>query len=168
MWRTTRRFTMSSMRNLGMGKKHIEDKIIEELQYLTDKIEFYAGEKFKLKEFACGPTNITFAMLFGNRFDYTDPVYMQLLDLIDDIVILLGSPYLQLFNLYPTLAIFLKTHKIILEKIDKISNVLKTDIQAKRGKIDVNCLYTFIETIVAKQEKVMKMFSLWAWKSMWH
>ncbi|KAG8544362.1 hypothetical protein GDO81_022613 [Engystomops pustulosus] len=153
MWRTTRRFTMSSMRNLGMGKKHIEDKIIEELQYLTDKIEFYAGEKFKLKEFACGPTNITFAMLFGNRFDYTDPVYMQLLDLIDDIVILLGSPYLQLFNLYPTLAIFLKTHKIILEKIDKISNVLKTDIQAKRGKIDVNCLYTFIETIVAKQEK---------------
>ncbi|XP_075141181.1 cytochrome P450 2W1-like [Leptodactylus fuscus] len=156
MWRTTRRFTMSSLRNLGMGKKLIEDKIMEELQYLTDKMEAYAGRQFKLREFACGPTNITFAMIFGNRFAYNDPVYMKLLDLIDDIVILLGSPYLQLFNLYPILAMFLKTHQIILEKIEKICNVLKADIQAKRRKIDVNCLYTFIETIVAKQEEEQK------------
>ncbi|XP_075686415.1 cytochrome P450 2W1-like [Rhinoderma darwinii] len=153
MWRTTRRFTMSSMRNLGMGKKLIEDKIIEELQFLRYKIESYTGQQFKLREFACGPTNITFAMIFGNRFDYNDPIYMQLLDLIDDIVILLGSPYIQLFNMYPRLAMFLKTHKIILEKIDKICDVLKTDIQAKRGKIDVNYLHTFIEIMVAKQEE---------------
>ncbi|XP_069591529.1 cytochrome P450 2W1-like [Ranitomeya imitator] len=153
MWRTTRRFTMSSMRNLGMGKKHIEDKIIEELQFLTGKVESYKGQQFKLREFACGPTNITFAMLFGNRFDYNDPIYMKLLDLIDEIVILLGSPYLQVFNLYPIFSMFMKTHKVILEKIDEICKVLKMDIQAKRRKIDVNCLYTFIETIVAKQEE---------------
>ncbi|XP_040297554.1 cytochrome P450 2W1-like isoform X2 [Bufo bufo] len=153
MWRTSRRFTMSSMRNLGMGKKHIEDKIIEELQYLTDKVDSYSGQRFKLREFSCGPTNITFAMLFGNRYDYSDPIYVHLLDLIDDIVILLGSPYIQLFNLYPMLGVFMKTHKILLEKIDKICAVLKTDIQAKRRKMDVNCLNTFIETIVAKQEE---------------
>ncbi|XP_044158720.1 cytochrome P450 2W1-like [Bufo gargarizans] len=92
-------------------------------------------------------------MLFGNRYDYSDPIYVHLLDLIDDIVILLGSPYLQLFNLYPILAVFMKTHKILLEKIDKICAVLKTDIQAKRRKMDFNFLYTFIEAIVAKQEE---------------
>lgn len=153
MWKTTRRFTMTSMKNLGMGKKHIEDKIIEELQFLIEKIESYAGQPFKLREFACGPTNITLAMLFGNRFDYNDPVYLQLLDLIDNIFILLGSPPLQLFNIYPMLAIFLKDHKIVLEKIDEICKVLKTYIQAERKKFDVNCLHTFVETMVAKQEE---------------
>ncbi|KAG8557984.1 hypothetical protein GDO81_016803 [Engystomops pustulosus] len=92
-------------------------------------------------------------MLFGNRFDYNDPVYLQLLDLIDDIVVLLGSPYLQVFNLYPSLAIFLKTHKIILEKTDKICNVLKADMQGKRQKVDVNFPDSIIETMVAKQEE---------------
>ncbi|KAG9464706.1 hypothetical protein GDO78_019489, partial [Eleutherodactylus coqui] len=163
MWRTTRRFTISSMKNLGMGKKHIEDKIVEELQFLTNKIESYAGQQFKLREFACGPTNITFAMIFGNRFDYSDPIYIQLLDLIDEIVVLLGSPYLQLFNMYPMLAMFMKTHKIILKNIDKICDVLKTDIQAKRNKMDertnkdslfndANVLATVLDLVMAGTE----------------
>lgn len=40
-WKTTRRFAISSMKNLGMGKKIIEDKMIEELQFLNDKIQSF-------------------------------------------------------------------------------------------------------------------------------
>ncbi|KAG9463922.1 hypothetical protein GDO78_020794, partial [Eleutherodactylus coqui] len=163
MWRKNRWFTMSSLKNLGMGKKQIEEKILEELQFLTDKIESYAGQPFRLREFACAPTNITMAMLFGKRFNYNDPVYMQSLDLIYDIITLLGLPSLQLFNLYPMLAMFLKTHKIILEKIDKICRVLKTDIQAKRRNIDEwtnkdslfhddNMLATLLDLVMAGTE----------------
>ncbi|XP_072272885.1 cytochrome P450 2W1-like [Pyxicephalus adspersus] len=152
MWRTTRRFMISSMRNLGMGKKMIEDRIVEELQFLNHKIHSYNGEHFKLKEFSCAPTNITFSMIFGNRFEYKNPTYMRILDLIDEIVVLLGSPSLQIFNLYPMFGSFLKTHKVILNKIDEICMVLKDDIKAKRQTIDDNCLQTFIEAIIAKQE----------------
>ncbi|MEE6498255.1 hypothetical protein FKM82_003016 [Ascaphus truei] len=157
MWRTSRRFTISTMRNLGMGKKPIEDKIVEELQFLTEKIQSYNGKPFMLREFACAPTNITFAMIFGNRFEYKDTAYIKMLDLIDDVVVLLGSPYLQLFNLYPALGFFMKTHKILLEKIDEICVVLKDDIIAKRQTINNNCLNSFVETIVAKQEEERKM-----------
>ncbi|XP_056392502.1 cytochrome P450 2W1-like [Hyla sarda] len=156
MWRTTRRFTICSLRNLGMGRKHIENKIIEELQFLTDKIESYAGQSFKLREFSCAPTNITLAMLFGSRFDYKDPVFIQLLDLIYETFSLLGSPSLQLYNMFPVLGIFLKTQKIILEKLDQICELIKTDIQFRREKIDVNCVSSFIETMVAKQEEERK------------
>ncbi|KAM3916071.1 cytochrome P450 2W1-like [Leptodactylus fuscus] len=153
MWRTTRRFTISNLRNLGMGKKLIEDKIIEELQFLTDKIEAYAGREFLLREFACAPTNITLAMLFGSRFHYNDPLYLQILGLIDEVIALLGSSYIQLFNLYPVSAMFLKTHKIILEKIDKIRNLLRTDIQNKRRKTDISYPNSLIEAMVAKQDE---------------
>lgn len=40
------------------------------------------------------PTNITFAILFGKRFDYEDPTYLTLLRLIDEVMHLLGSPFL--------------------------------------------------------------------------
>lgn len=40
------------------------------------------------------PTNITFAILFGRRFDYEDPTFLTLLRLIDEVMHLLGSPFL--------------------------------------------------------------------------
>lgn len=44
LWRTTRRFTVSSMRNLGMGKKTIEGRIFEELHFLIEMIKSFKGE----------------------------------------------------------------------------------------------------------------------------
>lgn len=44
LWRTTRRFTVSSMRNLGMGKQMIEGRIFEELHFLIEMIKSFKGE----------------------------------------------------------------------------------------------------------------------------
>uniref|UniRef100_A0A7M4G253 Cytochrome P450 2W1-like n=1 Tax=Crocodylus porosus TaxID=8502 RepID=A0A7M4G253_CROPO len=119
LWRTTRRFTMSTMRNLGMGKQMMEEKIFEELHFLTEMIKSHRGD---LRSFNIAPTNIIFLMLFGERFDYKDPMFLSLLRLIDEVMNLLGSPYLQVsnpfFNFYPLLGFFLKTHKIFLLSSD--------------------------------------------------
>uniref|UniRef100_A0A7M4FIZ6 Cytochrome P450 2W1-like n=1 Tax=Crocodylus porosus TaxID=8502 RepID=A0A7M4FIZ6_CROPO len=84
LWRTTRRFTMSTMRNLGMGKQMMEEKIFEELHFLTEMIKSHRGEPFSLRSFNIAPTNIIFLMLFGERFDYKDPMFLSLLRLIDE------------------------------------------------------------------------------------
>lgn len=127
LWRTTRRFTMSAMRNLGMGKQLMEEHIFEELHFLTEMIKSHqgepgskkvrhrithiwkgpllgadtdalgvpiTGEPFSLRSFNIAPTNITFHMVFGERFDYQDPTFLSLLRLIDEVMVLLGSPYL--------------------------------------------------------------------------
>lgn len=131
LWRTTRRFTVSSMRNLGMGKQMMEGKVFEELHFLIETIKSFkgelgtitvlhsttrvtaaaptshqhfhpppiAGEPFSLRSFNIAPINITFLMLFGDRFDYKDPTFLTLLRLIDEVMILLGSPYLNVSNL---------------------------------------------------------------------
>uniref|UniRef100_A0A8D0G3K2 CP2W1 protein n=1 Tax=Sphenodon punctatus TaxID=8508 RepID=A0A8D0G3K2_SPHPU len=100
LWRTTRRFTMASMRNLGMGKKLIEERIIEELQFLIGSIQSFKGEQGagSLRALNTAPTNITFAMLFGERFDYKDPMFITLLRCIDEVMVLLGSPLLHVSN----------------------------------------------------------------------
>uniref|UniRef100_A0A8D2PF67 Cytochrome P450 2W1 n=1 Tax=Zosterops lateralis melanops TaxID=1220523 RepID=A0A8D2PF67_ZOSLA len=99
LWRTTRRFTVSSMRNLGMGKQMIEGRIFEELHFLIEMIKSFKGEPFRLPSFNCAPINVTFILLFGDRFDYKDPTFLTLLKLIDEVMILLGSPNLNVSNL---------------------------------------------------------------------
>ncbi|NWI08817.1 CP2W1 protein, partial [Crypturellus soui] len=76
LWKTTRRFTMATMRDLGMGKRLAEERIQEELHFLVDLVQSFKGEPFRLRFLNTAPTNITFAILFGRRFDYKDPTFV--------------------------------------------------------------------------------------------
>lgn len=53
------------------------------------------GRPFPLALLGWAPSNVTFALLFGQRFDYRDPVFVALLGLIDEVMVLLGTPSLQ-------------------------------------------------------------------------
>ncbi|XP_025971917.2 cytochrome P450 2W1-like [Dromaius novaehollandiae] len=153
LWRTTRRFTVSSMRNLGMGKKTMEVKIFEELHFLIEMIKSFKGEPFSLRSFNTAPTNITFLMLFGDRFDYKDPTFLTLLRLIDEVMNLLGSPYLNYFNFYPFLGFLFKTHKILLEKIEDVRVILRQYMKASREDINENSVRSYIDALIFKQQE---------------
>ncbi|XP_034988008.1 cytochrome P450 2W1 [Zootoca vivipara] len=153
LWRTTRRFTMASMRNLGVGKKLIEKQINEELGFLVEDIKSFEGEPFILRTFNTAPTNITFALLFGERFDYKDPVFITLLRLIDEVMCLLGSPFLHLFNFYPFLGFFFNTHKILLKRIEDVRLIIREYIKTSKQDINANNLNSYTDALVFKQRE---------------
>ncbi|XP_061455487.1 cytochrome P450 2W1-like isoform X3 [Rhineura floridana] len=153
LWRTTRRFTMSSMRNLGMGKKLIEERIIEELSFLVQDIKSFEGKPFNLRTFNIAPTNITFVLLFGERFDYKDPIFITLLKLIDEVMCLLGSPFLHLFNFYPFLGFFFNAHKILLKKIEDVRVIIRNYIKTSKQYINANSLRSYTDALVFKQQE---------------
>ncbi|OPJ87290.1 hypothetical protein AV530_000791 [Patagioenas fasciata monilis] len=49
---------------------------------------------FQLRFLNMAPTNITFAVLFGRRSHYEDPMFLTLLRLVDEVTHLLGSLFL--------------------------------------------------------------------------
>ncbi|XP_077172729.1 cytochrome P450 2W1-like isoform X2 [Paroedura picta] len=153
LWKSTRRFTMSSLRDLGMGKKLIEGRIVEELHYLIELVKSFKGEPFKLRSFNTAPTNITFAMLFGDRFEYADPTFVTLLRLIDEVMILLGSPFLHLFNFYPFLGFFLRPHKMIVRKVEEVCVILRKHIQVCKETINANCLRSYTDALLFRQKE---------------
>ncbi|KAM9703187.1 cytochrome P450 2K1-like [Menidia menidia] len=102
LWREMRRFSLTNLRDFGMGKKVCEDKIIEECQHLTDEIKKYNGEAFdttRLMNYAI--SNIICSMIFGNRSEYDDAEFSNLVDRLNTTAQLLGSSSMQVYNLFP-------------------------------------------------------------------
>ncbi|KAM7318691.1 hypothetical protein ACRRTK_021803 [Alexandromys fortis] len=92
-WKTMRRFSLTTLRNFGMGKQIIEDTIIEECQHLVQNFESHKGKPFEIKRVLnASVANVIVSVLLGKRFDYQDPQFLRLLSLIGENVKLIGSP----------------------------------------------------------------------------
>ncbi|XP_058566998.1 cytochrome P450 2W1 isoform X2 [Neofelis nebulosa] len=131
-WRAARQFTVRTLHDLGVGREPMVDKILQELRCLMGQLDSYGGRPFPLALLGWAPSNITFTLLFGRRFDYQDPVFVSLLRLIDDVMVLLGTPSLQLFNMYPRLGALLQLHRPVLRKIEEVRAILRTLLETRR------------------------------------
>ncbi|KAM4704889.1 cytochrome P450 2A10-like [Rhinophrynus dorsalis] len=103
-WIQFRRFLLMSLRNFGMGKKAMEERILTEAEHLIQAISEMEGKAFNsLHLLSCAINSVISSVLFGQRLDYQDK---KLLDLIIHIRIHIGnthSPLHQLCNMFPVL-----------------------------------------------------------------
>ncbi|XP_063790612.1 cytochrome P450 2W1-like isoform X2 [Pseudophryne corroboree] len=152
-WKMTRRFTLSILRDLGMGKSPIEGRIIEELQYLNEFIKSHNGQPFEKKVLYSGPPNITFWILFGRRFDYDNPTFQKMVTIIDDLVVLTGSPPIKFYNVFGILKYFLKAPHTVVKKIEQLNEILRVLYkEAREAKCDES-FRTYGEAFIHKAER---------------
>ncbi|XP_040296617.1 cytochrome P450 2W1-like [Bufo bufo] len=153
IWKVTRRFTLSILRDLGMGKKPIEGRIIEELQFLNAEILSYKGKPFPKKVLYLAAPNITFRMLFGRRFDYDNPTFQKVISLMDDIVVNTGTPGAKYYNIFPKLKYFFKEPSLVMDRINQLNEILKDLFkEAKEAKYEES-FRTYIEAFMQKDER---------------
>ncbi|XP_044185629.1 cytochrome P450 2K1-like isoform X2 [Thunnus albacares] len=101
-WKEMRRFALTNLRDFGMGKKACEDKIVEECQYLIGVFKKFKGEAFDTtRPMNYAVSNIICSMVYGSRFEYDDPEFTSLVDRTNRIILIIGSPSIQLYNLFP-------------------------------------------------------------------
>ncbi|KAM7331714.1 hypothetical protein ACRRTK_008422 [Alexandromys fortis] len=131
-WRAARQFTVRTLHSLGVGQPPMVGKVLQELACLKRQLDSYGGQPFPLALLGWAPCNITFGLVFGQRFDYQDPVFVSLLSLIDQVMVLLGSPGIQLFNTFPRLGALLRLHRPVLSKIEEVRAILRTLLKARR------------------------------------
>ncbi|CAJ0942822.1 unnamed protein product [Ranitomeya imitator] len=112
-WKVMRRFAISTLRDYGMGRKTIEDKIIEETEYLIQKLKSYEGKPFdNVTGIYAAVTNIIVSILLSKRFDYEDPTILRLMGLVKQNIKLLASPWVMVISLEHMLGVeFLPLHR---------------------------------------------------------
>lgn len=84
-WKVLRRYTMSSLRDFGMGKLSLQGKIHEELFHFFDKISTDGGSETPFNPrsmFSSAVTNVFCNIMCGHRFDYSDPEFNRLVETI--------------------------------------------------------------------------------------
>ncbi|XP_074855946.1 cytochrome P450 2H2-like isoform X2 [Carettochelys insculpta] len=93
-WKQLRRFALFNLRNFGMGKKSIENRIQEESHFLAERFRNTHGQPFDPTLFIThAVSNIICSIIFGDRFDYKDEKFVTLMNIIQENVNLQRSPW---------------------------------------------------------------------------
>ncbi|XP_073492923.1 cytochrome P450 2K1-like [Aquarana catesbeiana] len=153
-WKAIRRFILSTLRDFGMGKKTIEAKIQDELIPLIENFKSHNGEPFDTDVImTCAVSNVICSIIFGERFDYNDPVFKNLVRIMDENTKLLGSHKVMLYNFFPRIATLLGAHRQTVQNYDELIEYILKRIKHQRQVFDTNAISGFIDAYLLKQEQ---------------
>ncbi|KAM3930522.1 cytochrome P450 2K4-like [Leptodactylus fuscus] len=154
-WKVMRRFTLSTLRDYGMGKKTIENKIVEEAECLVQKLKTFEGKPFgNFTSINAAVTNIIVAILLNKRYDYEDPTILRLMDLVSENIRLLGSPWVRLYNSFPSLMDRLPgPHRTIFANLREFQNFIRSTFTKYKKELDVNDQRNLVDAFLAKQQE---------------
>ncbi|XP_053577623.1 cytochrome P450 2C20 [Bombina bombina] len=154
-WKTIRRFSIMTLRNFGMGKRSVEERIQEEAVCLVDEIK-------KHKDSPLDPTyllglavsNIICSIAFGERFDYDDKKFMTLLFYLREFFRLFSTPSGQLFNMFPNVLRFVPgPHQKIFSNFNNMKQCLMEIVKSHEESLDKNLPRDLIDCFLIKMEE---------------
>ncbi|XP_063296916.1 cytochrome P450 2K1-like [Pelobates fuscus] len=154
-WKIMRRFTLSTLRDFGMGKKILEHKINEECDRLVERFQLYKGKPFENRMILnAAIANIIISIVMGHRFDYEDPIILRLTHLVNENTRLVGQPMTLLYNTFPSLMRWLPGgHKTIVKNINEIKDFVTKTCKSLKKQLDVNDQSNLIDTFLVKQQE---------------
>ncbi|XP_063771263.1 cytochrome P450 2C5-like isoform X2 [Pseudophryne corroboree] len=154
-WKVMRRFTLSTLRDFGMGKQPIESRIDEESDCLVEKINSYKGKPLdNTMVINAAVANIIVSILLNHRFDYEDPTLLRLLKGINDNTKLLGCPMAMMYNAFPSVMSWLPgIQKTLAKNQDEMHKFIRETFTAQKKQLDANDQRNLIDSFLVKQQE---------------
>ncbi|XP_052013405.1 cytochrome P450 2B1-like [Apodemus sylvaticus] len=154
-WKTLGRFSLATMRDFGMGKRSVEERIQEEVPCLVEELRKSQGTPLDPTFiFQCITANIICSIVFGERFDYSDRQFLRLLELFYRTFSLISSLSSQVFELSSAvLKYFPGIHRQISKNLQEILDYIVQNVNKHKATLDPKAPWDFIDTYLLHMEK---------------
>ncbi|XP_038045430.1 cytochrome P450 2U1-like [Patiria miniata] len=150
-WKERRRFGLSAMRTLGMGKRSVEHKITEEARHLLECFDG-EGEKPFDPEHAIlnAVSNIICLISFGYRFEYTDPKFAYLIKSVKTTLVAASFANFGLFSF------FRRTATDTRDRIESVKTFIQEVVKDHQESFDANDIRDIIDMYMVEIEQQEK------------
>ncbi|XP_078676264.1 cytochrome P450 2D20-like [Branchiostoma floridae x Branchiostoma belcheri] len=150
-----KKFTMSALRDFGVGKRSMEGKILEEAQALSDVISKKENQAFcisrLLKNASC---NVISSLVFGSRYEYDDPKGKELLQMIQETFSIKRHQMLPIIfpaaRIIPSLK---KASEGFLDNQLKLRAHIREQIAKHKETFDPNDIRDFLDAFLLETQK---------------
>ncbi|XP_072286133.1 cytochrome P450 2G1-like isoform X2 [Pyxicephalus adspersus] len=155
MWRELRRFSLSTMRDFGMGKRSIEGCIIEESQCLVTELKKSKGLFIDPRKFLNKVSgNVIFSIMFGHRHDYEDLELLDVIETMSETFHTVCSFWGQAFEMFPRIMKLIPgRHHDILSNMEKLLQYVERRVEKNKGSLDPNNPRDYVDAFLIKIEK---------------
>uniref|UniRef100_A0A8C5QNX2 Cytochrome P450 n=1 Tax=Leptobrachium leishanense TaxID=445787 RepID=A0A8C5QNX2_9ANUR len=153
-WRQIRNFTFRNLRDLGFGKKRFEEKVQEEAQYVVEELKKLKGKPLDVTKLIMDAiSNILFAIIFGNRYEYKDETFVRLLGIVQETFYLISSPWGQLHTIFPQIMDYIPgPHQNVTTVSEKLLSFIRERVKISQETLDKASPRHFIDSFLIKME----------------
>ncbi|XP_007443087.2 cytochrome P450 2G1-like [Python bivittatus] len=154
-WKQLRRFSLTILRNFGMGKKSIEERIQEETQFLLEEFQKTQEKPFSPIFFlSCAVSNVICSIVFGNRFDYRDKEFLDLMKMMNDSFREMSTGWSQIYDMYANLLkYFPGPHTKIYDILEDMRLFIAKRVMKNKETLDPNSPRDYIDCFLIQMEK---------------
>ncbi|XP_014772154.1 cytochrome P450 2B4 [Octopus bimaculoides] len=153
-WKDQRKFAMSALRDLGVGKRGMEEKIYLETQKLSEIFQSHNGKPFSLhKPMSFYTMSVIYNIIFGKRIKFGEPEYEEIIEHFQ-----LLFKHISIFapeNFFPLFRFFRWNSPVekVIKKQAKIRSYIRKKIAEHKETFNPENIRDFIDFYLLSLEK---------------